>query len=235
MERDVVPALTGDIHPQGRCRHRGRLRLDRRRLACGAGVGHDTQLGGVRSGRVHGTELGGGVLGRRALGPPQPLHRPGVGQNGHDVVAHQRGERAQVLDVGWIGEGHHQLVALELEADGAELAHDRHRGDLHGVRGRTVGVQVDHGHLGQLRLHAEHHVRRCRPARDEQAGEGTAARDRLVDQRAHDLLGGEAAVDQGVGQTPGRLASGSGGGGHATTRSTSSRVVSPSSALRRPL
>ena len=135
-----------------------------------------------------------------------------------------------------LGEGHRQHVSVELDPDGLELL--RH-GIGHGcprLRARCHGRQIDGRELGQMGHRPHYHPGKCQIPPDQQGGQRLAGLPGLRDQGGEVGFGLVSALDQCLGQSGRPLRTRCcGEGTHATTRSTSSRVVSPSMALRRPL
>ena len=186
-------------------------------------LGAVARLGGLRLGddRRVGTHVGG--------------DDHGIGQHRMDPVADASG---QLVDLGWLrwfGEGHDQGVAVDLQGHGPELGGDldRHRGG--GVRLRGEVREVDRRQLGQLGQRPHHDAREGAATAHEQVAERLVRRHGLVDHRLQARERLVAGLDQRFGQTGVPLGVRTRRDGcHATTRSTSSSVVSPSMALRSP-
>ena len=135
-----------------------------------------------------------------------------------------------------LSEGHRQHVSVELDPDRLELLG---HGVGHGRRASGLGVMAARSTAGSWARWAsapDHHPGKCQIPADQHGGQRLAGLLGLLDQGGKVGLGLVSALDQCLGQSgrPFRTRR-CGEGTHATTRSTSSRVVSPSMALRRPL
>ena len=158
-----------------------------------------------------------------------------ISQHRVDPVADASRQLVDHRVAGGLGEGHGQDGAVELEGHALVFAGQRFGQCGRGFRLRREGGHVDRGQLRQLGQSPHHHARQRELPADEQVGQGLVGGDRLVDQRLEVGIGLVAGLHQGLGQARRPLVTGIGGdGGHATTRRTSSSVVSPSMALRSP-
>ena len=159
-----------------------------------------------------------------------------IGQYRIDPVSNTRGKRVNVVSRRRFRKGHDQDFSVELQRNCLEFAANVLGHDRGGIRAFRNSSQIDRRQLGQMGQSTDHHARNGKVPANQQFGESLAVGPRLGQQRCEIGLRLVAALYQCLGKTRRPFHMGiCVDRAHATTRRTSSRVVSPSMAFRKPL